>query len=174
MLYSQLTKGNWLVGGDGSFNRQKTFRDNNIFNVNDFRLISTDLATYTFKLNPNIGYFFLNKIVIGAKFELSISKTENKDIKIKDSQLNSGVFARYYFLKQDNRVNLFVEPSMSFYTYIFLPKTTFYNMKIGTVIFFNETAGFEVALSYQNAYNNLGYTSNILLNLGFQIHLSKN
>lgn len=56
--YSQITRENWLVGGNGSFT---------VFKVRD------EKSRYL-QLSPNIGYFFIDKLAAGLKLSYEYNK----------------------------------------------------------------------------------------------------
>lgn len=163
---SQITKDFWLMGGSGSFSysEQKGNESSNSYN------------SYRIDLEPNIGYFVANKLSLGMKFGFARNFTdvyENVQAKYK-----IGPFARYYFLKEDKQINLFAEPSFERYLEpdnSLGRNTSTTNLKLGTVIFLNDTVGFETGLTYSIFLNDDGYKINTLaLGFGLQIHLERN
>ena len=90
---SQLTKGNWLVGGTGSF-----FSKNGTYTTQS---ISYDSKYTDLTISPNIGYFILDKFSAGLKPSFSWTKSKtfppgggSTDI----TRFLVGPFTRYYFL----------------------------------------------------------------------------
>jgi len=62
---AQITKGNWLVGGDASFTSTK--------------YASEATASYTqtyFQISPKVGYFLFDKFAAGLKPSLSYTTTK--------------------------------------------------------------------------------------------------
>ncbi len=167
---SQITKGNWLVGGYGSFNSNKNS--------------SNDLRTTRIELAPNIGYFIANKFVAGLKSDIILQNDSyySNGNGVKTNTYILGPFFRYYFLKEENSLNILIEGN---YAYGFYNKTGLYpitNGKIsqysflfGPVIYFNSSVGLEFLVGY-NSRNNINtniINTGIQLGLGFQIHLKK-
>jgi hypothetical protein len=168
---SQITKGNWMVGGDGSFSN-RTEKSN----VSNEKYKSSIL-----NLDANVGYFFIDKLSGGL-----IIRYNKYSIPYADSQssnlFSTGPFAKYYFLKNEKRINVFFESS-------YLHKIVFYggentnktitnifNLSGGVVCFFNSSVGLEFRIERSNQVfkDSNGYTVNdLIIGLGFQIHLEK-
>lgn len=162
---SQITKGNWMVGGSGSYNNT-TVKDKNGTN--------SVVKGYGFWIRPNIGYFFANNFAGGAK--LSFSYGNQKD-GYSNVSYGLGPFVRYYFLKPEKIVNVFAEANYNYYiskTQNFNSTNSYnYNFKAGPEIFFNSSVGLELTLNYSISNFNT-YTSNLFsVEVGFQIHLEK-
>ena len=64
--FSQITKGNWLVGGSGTYSSTK---------YNSAQ--SIDGKTSTFQISPNIGYFFVDKLACGVVSNLTMIRRIN-------------------------------------------------------------------------------------------------
>ena len=154
---AQITKGNWMVGGTGSFTNTDV-RDeigNEIGNSSQVRL------------NPNIGYFFFDKFATGLIGQFIYGKAKNGP---SNSDYGIGPFARYYFLKSDNQINLFVDGSYVYYS----SNGSFYNFKAGPVLYFNNSVGLELTFGYGSTKFTGDYQLNeFRVGLGFQIHLEK-
>ena len=164
---AQITEGNWLLGGNGSF---RTFnRDNQETGYK---------SRYTYlELSPNIGYFLKDKLVVGAKPTFYYSPYEGAY----NLGYGIGPFVRYYFLKPDKILNIFSETCYSFNenhnsNHISHRKSSTRSFEFGggTVIFFNNSVGLEFGIKYK--YSNLNSSAidnGIQMNLGFQVHLEK-
>ena len=178
--YSQVTKYNWLLGGDGAFSYT-----NNNSNIN------ASFKTTNFYLAPNIGYFIWDKVCGGLKFSINTFK-----IKYPPNQSNGfvsystltqfygiGPFARYYFLDNGKVANIFLETS---YQYNLrkdvLPNSTthqpanIFAFNAGPVIYLNSSVGIELTIGYSSLkYDNAtGRNNSILANIGLQFYLEKN
>lgn len=154
---AQIAKGNWMMGGSGNFG-----------SFNTTSLGVNNKGTYL-NLNPNVAYFFIDNLAIGANARLNIYSQTSEAI-------GFGPYARYYFLKNDKLLNIFSELSYSIFEGTgkgdFKFKTL--NIKAGTVYFLNSSVGIEAALNYSNEKSNFDYHSNnIFLSIGFQIHLER-
>lgn len=167
---AQLTKGNWLVGGSGSYISNK--------------YSTTDQKTKKITVAPNIGYFLLDKLPVGIKANYSLNKVINPNgTNAKDESFVVGPFCRYYFLKEDKLVNFFVEGNYAFGFYNITAGGSFkdgsvrnYSILAGPVIYFNSNVGLEFTIGYyDNKYIQPNITnSGMSINVGLQIHLEKN
>jgi len=156
---SQITKGNWMLGGDANFYYSNTS-------------ISTS-SNYSIFINPNIGYFIKDRLAIGSQLGISFNDSS--------TSLSLNPFIRYYLLKQDKKINYFTEAGFG-YGAIFSKntnstyKTIGYNIKAGSVFFLNDVIGLEFSLKYlygkQLSFNTT--SQNLIIGFGFQIHLEKN
>jgi len=165
---SQITKGNWLVGGNGSFSSAK-------YN-------STAAASYkqtNVQISSSIGYFAIDKLAIGLKPSYTYAKS---DIGTSGYALNTysiGPFVRYYFLEAEKRLNILTEASYQ-HTISKVtdnPSTSYngFSVLAGPVIYFNPTVGLEFTVGYNTfRYGGESTSSNtILVGLGLQIHLER-
>jgi hypothetical protein len=162
---AQITKGNFLVGGNGSFSYTKT--DNS----------GSTQATkaYDITLAPNFGYFFIDKLASGIRIDFFYTQFESGDFKSKIDNTKLGPFIRYYFLNSGKNLNLFIEPSFTFNISGNLNRTATSELKAGMVYFLNSVVGFETTLSYAiSNFENTPSGKSLFLGLGFQIHLEKN
>ena len=172
----QITKGNWLVGGSGSFSSQKDKFDNgNTYTNNAMTIL------------PNVGYFFIDKFAGGLKANITLTKFKDEfngnTIRSRQNRFGIGPFLRYYFLDTENKINLFSQASYQWLLTtgsnngIAIPKSTlyFYTFTAGPVIYFNSSVGMEVTLNYEHYQReSTQYTNKYYIAIGFQIHLEKN
>ena len=165
---SQITKNNWLVGGNGRFSSQ----------IEDLNGI--DVRGLTIGVSPIVGYFFIDKFAGGIRSSLDYNKIKFNGGTSKSTQIGIGPFLRYYFLNPSNRINILTETS---YQYQHLnsnngsdpEKNNVFTFSAGPVIYFNTSVGIEFLLNYE-IFNNKGSTTSaktFYLNIGFQIHLEK-
>lgn len=175
---SQLTKGNWLVGGALSYSSSQSKGTDAI-----------NAKTRVLNTFANIGYFPIEKLAFGIVINSVFSKVKQPEINgtILTSTQNKngfGPFIRYYFLPIEKRVNLLSEAS---FIYSILTvnnsgsvqdksKTIDWNFFTGPVIFFNSSVGIELLAGYNNSkaidIDSKGQT--IRFKIGLQIHLEKN
>ncbi len=165
---SQITKGNWLVGGNGHFSSQ----------IED--LNGTEVRGLNIKTSPTIGYFFIDKFAGGLKTNLTYSKIKFNGGVSKSTGVGIGPFLRYYFLDTDKRVNLLAETT---YQYIFYKsnnggssdKNNVYTISAGPIIYFNSSVGIEFTGNYEifNSKRTATSAKTFYLSIGFQIHLEK-
>lgn len=172
----QLTKGNWLVGGSGSFSSSKnTYLNGTYYQTSDV----TDI-----KISPNIGYFPVDKFAIGIKPSFSKNKanvTTPGGASTNVNRFEVGPFARYYFLSKEGRYNLLSEINYQYGIYRFRPdkgNINTFSFFLGPVIYFNNVAGLEFLLGYYNRSEKVEgsfdtHQKGFQLALGFQVHLEK-
>ena len=165
---AQITRGNWMVGGDASFYNQKAESE------------SSSSEGTGFYISPKIGYFPIDKLAIGVGPRFSYAKTKGNSEASKSYGI--GVFTRYYILKPEKMINLFTHLEYNYSIgYYGSSKTGNLNnfiVKAGPVIYFNSSVGLELTLNYESLKRNNENGSdstfkNLNLGVGFQIHLEK-
>ena len=159
---AQINKGNWMMGGTAGLSSSKSTIGGS----------TTDSST-SLGIAPNIGYFFIDKLAIGAAGQFSYIFPKGGDHSI--SSNNISPFIRYYFLGKEKQINIFSEVR---YEIVRLHRSNFksdtFLIKAGTVFFVNSSVGIEVALNYSTQKLNPNIENrSIYLNVGFQIHLEK-
>jgi hypothetical protein len=161
---AQITKGNWMVGGDANYTNSK------VINNNDEITGSAN----SIRISPNIGYFVYEKFAIGINGLFHYGKANGSDASI---GLGVGPFARYYILKPEKRVNLFTEANYNYYYTETQGVNSFtgssYRFKAGPVIYFNSSVALEMSLNYLSEINSSFKAKYFTVGLGFQIHLEK-
>ncbi len=175
---AQLTKGNWLVGGSGSFLSSKNSYSSSNFNSTSDRI---DIM-----VSPNIGFFFIDKLGVGLRPSFSKYKEEVNGpggLTSNVSRFEFGPFLKYYFLKIDKSFNLLADLSYQYGLFSSKPTTgniNKFSASAGPVIFFNSSVGLEFLVGYYQRKEvikqNGDITTNqkgIQVNIGFQIHLEK-
>jgi hypothetical protein len=172
-LNAQLTKGNWLVGGTANFETSTSIVENNAGSESK----STSIG---FQLLPNLGYFIAKRFAVGLDISVFFGNPEGSNNS--NWNLGGGPFIRYYFLENDNLINIFGE---TYFTYSSgfsdrnnNTKSTTLGFSSGGVLFFNSSVGLELSLNYVTSATerNNGRDSKwnrFFLGLGFQIHLEK-
>lgn len=171
--YSQITRDNWMVGGDANFS------------FNNSNTGATETKTTTINVAPNIGYFFADKFAGGIR--LSIYKNNIKfgppdDNYTTFSYYNIGPFVRYYLLNVENRGNIVTEVSYQFgkeksetsYSLSSYNSNKF-SLSAGPVIYFNTSVGIEFLLNYSSLGNNVNSkrANSFGIGIGLQVHLQK-
>lgn len=180
--FSQINKGQWLLGGNASFSTDKNNGG-----------ISKDRST-TFQLSPNAGYFISDKLAVGARISFLRDKNEieyGSYTEITNTNVSLSPFVRYYFLPKSEKLNLFADAGYLYGRtknayegiYVGQPSNSYtskgtshgYQVSAGPVIFLNPNTAVELTLSYNYQkqkdydYTNKGFMAGI----GFQIHLGK-
>ncbi len=168
---AQITKGNWMVGGSGSFSSGKS--ESKTKATGDISRGSG----YGFSLQPNLGYFVADKFVVGLTPTLGFNKN-NDNSDSGNWGYGIGSFVRYYLLNAENRVNILTHVS---YQYALNSSSdnnySGFVTKVGPVVYFNSSVALEMTLNYQvDTFNNnfsVSTFKNFDVRLGFQIHLEK-
>ncbi len=156
--YAQTSKGTWLLGGGGSFSSSK----------------NGDFKWTQFSLSPDVGYFIMDNLGIGAAVSFSSYKEDGEDA---SSTVSFGPFVRYYFLPLGPKAKLFANGSFGFGSQKFTDSESFttWSLAAGPAIFLNPS----VALEFTVGYNSVKFkdaddpTNTFGVNIGFQIHLKK-
>ena len=161
---SQITKGNWMVGGDGNYTNTKV--------VNS---ITENVSVgNSIRVSPNIGYFVYDKFALGINGLFHYNKANGSD---SSTGFGVGPFARYYILKTEKRVNIFTEANYNFYNTQTKGVNSFtgssYRFKAGPVIYFNSSVALEMSLNYLSEKTENFTAKYFTVGLGFQIHLEK-
>lgn len=169
--FAQLEKGNWLVGGSGSFSSAK-------YNYGTSNSKLTNL-----NLSPSIGYFFVDKLAGGVKPVYTyLINTDNSGFS-NNSEINElgvGAFLSYYLLKKTEPFNFFTQVGYG-YKWRKASNTNkedsqdSYEITGGPVYFINQSIGINLFLGYSiNNLRNVEYKEKrFFTGIGFQIHLTK-
>ena len=165
--YSQIAKGFWMLGGNGSFENSKTNYPQGQIKVTHIRI------------SPNVGYFFVDKFATGLRIDLTHTKGGSINPPYsKYTTLQVGPYIRYYFLDADKRFNLVTEAGVSYLTFKANDDSrnnSFeFNSLGGAVLFLNSSVGVEMLAGYKAGksgetvpYNSLSFL------IGLQIHLER-
>lgn len=165
--FAQLEKGNWLVGGSGSFSSAK------------YKGIPVDFTQTNVDISTTLGYFVLNKFVTGISGDYSYFKANYYGhpnfLTSSSNAYNFGPFLRYYILSNERWVNIFtqLDYNYGFDRGILYSKT--FTCKAGPVIYISKSIGIEFSLGY-SFIQNKNYSQNLdffQTGLGLQIHLKK-
>lgn len=166
---AQITKGNWMVGGSGSFTNYKSTFQSGITEITQTGSALT--------ISPNLGYFIVDNLVLGSIVSFSFSNPSGDN----NNSHGYGVspFIRYYFRKSDKMINPFLQTGYSFSKGKSdsggSNKSTGYTIKGGSAIFLNSSVALELSLNYDSStFNSDTKSNNFTVGLGFQIHLEKN
>lgn len=164
---SQINKGQWIAGGQGSFAYSK----------------SKNLKQTSLQLSPSAGFFFAHRLAGGLRlFYNSETYKWEEDSKDRWSGYGFTPFVRYYLLQEDQKVNFFADVSFGLgwgqykdvdegdkHTYNYY--TT--SLITGPAIFLNKNTALELTIGYQ--YSSRGpidstKTSSIRAGVGLQFH----
>lgn len=168
---AQITKGNWLVGGNAGFNYSKneSVNKNPSGTTTNYNLE----GIYNISIEPNVGYFIFNNLAIGSKFFYGNAFYEGQKLSSENMRVGFGPFVRYYFMKSDKDYNVFLEPSFSRFIYNQQSNSNAYGLKSGFVFFLNNSVGVEATVNYSKATSLQYESTGILFGFGLQIHLKK-
>ncbi|MBS1642197.1 MAG: outer membrane beta-barrel protein [Bacteroidetes bacterium] len=162
---SQITKGNWMVGGNASFS-----------SANNANYTQTNIL-----IQPSIGYFIVDNFSLGIKPSYDYLKfTVTGGTSSPLNSFSIGPFLRYYFLQSTRDFNLFSEVNYLFGSSksgsnISVNSNTF-SFLAGPVIYFNNSVGLELTIGYstvKEVYSGAASTNTLRVGVGFQIHLTK-
>lgn len=161
---SQISKGNWLVGGSANLSSTKYKPD-----------IGSDEKITEINLNSDIGYFIANKFNIGLKPGLTYRKAIFENTRLSETLFRIGPFVRYYFLPNDKIVNVVIEGAYQYGISSNSANESKFSIFSGPVVYFNTAVGLEFLLGYSASdYSTGGGKSNSLqASIGFQFHLEK-
>jgi hypothetical protein len=171
---SQITKGNWLVGGTGKFYSYTTQYRSATYS-NEAKHTQIDLS-------PNIGYFVIDKLVFGVRPAFSSIKGE---VMTPVGMANNtqrywlGPFGRYYFLPSDRQVNILTDISYQYGFFGGIPngKLNQFSVMAGPVVYFNSCVGIEFLIGYSSSLEDAeGFQKEtregFQIAIGFQIHIA--
>lgn len=164
---AQLTKGNWMLGGNVSFAST---------NYNSANYTPPTYTNVVIDINPNVAYF------VADNFNVGIKTTFNKFYRVNATSYTSyrvGPLCRYYFLNNENRINFLAEVGYRFGLEKgagWQTSANTYAGGLGCVAFFNSSVGIEFMVNYiSDKFNDYdGRNNTIQLALGLQVHLIKN
>ena len=160
-----------MVGGSGYFSSANAEqKSTNNTNINKY-------GGYDWSLQPNIGYFFTDKVVAGLSTSIGFVKS-NVGVVSGTWLYGIGPYARYYLLNTDQTWNILTQ--ISYYysaNSISDQKYTSFVVKAGPVIYFNNSVALELTGDFEKS-NFKGELSQTIIDrfnikLGLQIHLEK-
>jgi hypothetical protein len=172
----QLTQNNWLLGGNLAYTRY----------AKGSQGILRKGSSLDASLNS--GYFLIDKLAGGIRtnYEFGKSKYPQPDGStnvLRQTTLGLGPFIRYYFLRVENRVNLFSDAgflySVNTNNTISTGRQTSNSWSssfgVGTVVFLNTSVGIEFLLAYDH-YKEIDVDSRdnqLQFKIGLQFHLER-
>ncbi|WP_157206469.1 outer membrane beta-barrel protein [Mariniflexile maritimum] len=162
-INAQITKGNWLVGGDIAFSYSKSKPESTV-----------DSKGFDINLSPNIGYFFWDKLALGTRLSYFSSRYKSDMGNSTYESFLVSPFVKYYFMDTNKMVNPFIESSYRF-SLVNENNSKEFSAKGGAAIFLNSSVALEISLNYLNSITNNSFVGNhtFLLGFGIQVHLEK-
>ncbi|MBN8720171.1 MAG: outer membrane beta-barrel protein [Sediminibacterium magnilacihabitans] len=175
---SQVTKGNWLLGGTVNFSSSKTATSY------PTPTQETDVDITNVTASPTIGYFLMDKFAAGLKQSFSWNKAQvatSGGLSSNIRRYTIGPFFRYYFLDAEKPFNLFTEASYQLGVISNTPQTgsiKLLSVAAGPVIYFNSSVGLEFTIGYSQRSEEIKGSykedkKSFQIGIGFQIHLNK-
>ena len=173
---SQITKGNWLVGGSGTFYS---------YNSQYSSATYSNEASYTqIDLSPDVGYFIIDKLAFGLRPTFSSIKgnvTTTGGLSTNVQRYWIGPFGRYYFLNSEHQTNIVTDMSYQFGLLNAGGQKgdlRTFSALAGPVVFFNSSVGLEFLLGYSYSMEDIEtflkqVRKGFQIAVGFQIHLEK-
>ena len=166
---SQITKGFWMFGGNGSLS------SNNIVSP-----LGTIKSTLVY-IQPKVGVFLFDKLATGIIVNYELNRSKNSSIPVSStSTYGIGSFIRYYLLEKDNRLNLLTELNGVFNRQTGVNNSNSgliqYSILTGPVIFLNSSIALEILTGYRRSNETKSegsYNNEFLIQIGLQIHLEK-
>ena len=171
---SQLSKGIWLVGGNGSYEKYHQGYNLPGLNVQNKGLV--------LKISPEIGLFIKSKCMVGLKNTFEWDKDRSNGGGYQNTKyLFTGPFIRYYLLKEDNFLNIITEVNYQIGTMWSQARRgpiNNFSFLAGPTIFLNSSVGLELLLGYslhKEGYKNVYTlsTKSIITTIGFHYYLEK-
>lgn len=152
-----ILKGDFLGGGGISIDFSK------------YKDIPDSKTTY-FSIDPEFGFFFIDRFAGGVKLEFSSEKEEGDNDAYTEFTVRP--FIQYYFLPTEKKVNLFANASYGFGSEGQANKESFnfYQIKAGPAFFLNEHTALEAGVYYKS-YSGDAFNDERLNNFGLRLTL---
>jgi hypothetical protein len=127
---AQTTAGHWMIGGNVGYTSQKTQR------------IPGDTKTKSLNINPQVGYFVADNVVVGLEVGYTQEKTTMHDngfgeVENKYSVTTLAPFARYYKFTSNEKFAFYAQASvglgftrLNYYYYGFTPRGRTYSAQL--------------------------------------------
>lgn len=174
-LFSQIDKGQYLIGGNANFSYSKATIYNNTIKLSSF------------SFSPSIGHFFLTRFAGGLLFDWNTQTyTSTSGGKYRINIITIGPVVRYYFLSTLKKTNIFAEGTYGFSfrknkffsstNNDFTDRYSTLSFKAGPAIFLNEHTALEITIGYNHSTRgpiDTAATNTIRLGIGLQIHFAK-
>ena len=171
--FTQINKGQFLIGGKISIESIK--EENSLYDT---------YQNTNFYFSPDIGYFIINKMAGGLRFDFDSYYYKSQNIETHLNSTTISPFIRYYFLPSTNKVNALFDVG-----YIYnrtkvsssayqgnTDKSNGFNISAGPSIFITDRIALEFIFGFKHTKSdNYGNTETNTFNsgFGFQIHLGK-
>src|SRR5699024_8533989 len=128
---AQITRGNWLVGGNAAFSYSKNKPNPTVEGAHSFKI----------EITPNMGYFLWDKLAVGTNLHYVRFRLKSDSGNAKYDNFLVSPFVKYYFLNEDKMVNPFLESSYRF-NLIKGNHAKEFSAKAGVAIFVNSSVAY--------------------------------
>src|SRR5438552_1319605 len=168
--FSQIYKGQWLIGGNAEFNSYKYY--------------SSKISNLT--LSANSGYFFINRLTGGLRAAFDVNRSSG-NTKASNTFIQFLPFVRYYLISPEQKINFFVDGGYGYSWGKYKVNDPFFEtqtwhskviaVKGGPVLFLNSHTSLELTFGYNHSLPN-GLEDTLAANsfrmaIGFKFHLGK-
>jgi hypothetical protein len=172
IAFSQLSKGQIIIGGNGSLSIYKNSVDKT--------------KTIIYQITPDAGMFIIDKLLVGLRIQYNHGILFDSDgVKFFKNSIYSGLpFVRYYFLQKSKPINIYADVGYmigkSIAQQTGLPKDIVnqygFSAMSGLAIFLNDKSSLEIFINYYRKNHVYPvsyevYDDIILFGAGFHLHL---
>ena len=159
--FSQINKGQWLVGGSAGFDFSKQGSNDNS-------------KVTSVSVSPAAGYFFINNFAGGARIGFNSVKVKSEEDA--STSFLFAPFVRYYFLPATQKVNILADASYGFGSMKSGDSESFNQFAVaaGPAVFLSPNTALEFLVQYRSQGGDAvgeDRSNNIGLTVGFQVHL---
>jgi hypothetical protein len=172
--FTQIKKGQYLLGGSANFESKK-----------EEYSINPTYTTSNFIISPAFGYFIVDNMAGGLRLNLGFYNGKSDDLETHYITTTISPFVRFYFLPAHKKVNAFIDVSYihnktGFNAYsdsAHYEKAKGYSISAGPAIFLTEQIALEFTVGYKHTLSdNFDQAKSTVINsgLGLQIHFGEN
>lgn len=172
--FTQIKKGQYLLGGSANFESKK-----------EEYSINPTYTTSNFIISPAFGYFIVDNMAGGLRLNLGFYNGKSDDLETHYITTTLSPFLRFYLLPALKKVNAFIDVSYihnktrfnTFSNQAHYEKAKGYSISAGPAIFLTEQVALEFTLGYKHTLSdNFDNTKSAVINsgLGLQIHFGEN
>lgn len=170
----QIQKGNFLIGGNITYQ-----------SIDNNRSYSGNYSSDQFSVSPGVGYFLIDRLAAGFRFDLEFIKSKSENVNTKYTSTSISPFVRYYFLPVSNKINFLVDAAyIHFYEknrfggvmQPYYERSNGYSISAGPAFFLSDQVALEFTVGWKHiSKDDFDKTNTNMINTGFglQIHLHK-
>jgi len=171
--FTQIKRGQYLLGGDIQFESVKEDNSSNSSNTSN-----------NFFISPSVGYFIVDKLAGGLRLDFSSYEYKSDYVDTHSTATSIAPFLRFYLLRTPKKVNAFIDVSYihsktkwrNLSGSAYYVKTKGYSISAGPSIFLSDQVALEFTVGYKHSISDdFGQTISGKLNSGFglQIHFGR-